>query len=447
MRALYALATSVIFAGFTAAAPARVNDSRTLGQCRAKRIELRKSLADGLIVLFGRAEQDEDLRAPFFQESNFYYLTGWREPGAILLLAPLPDDSHAPGFAARARLPREILFLPERNPDQEKWTGRKIGPEDENVRESTGFETVMRAERFEAELREFLQAYSRVYTLTDQPAAARLRQLAPLRDVSSAGPAIARLRMAKTPEEIALIQHSTDVTLAAHRAAWQRAAPGLYEYQVAASMAAVYAEAGCERSAYAPIVGSGPNSVYLHYSRNSRRMDSGEVLLMDVAAECSGYASDITRTIPVSGKFTARQREIYEIVLGAQKAAIQAVKPGMTLSKTAPNSLYKVAYDYINSHGKDLHGEPLGKYFTHGIGHHVGLDVHDASDPDIPLAPGMVITIEPGIYIPEENLGVRIEDVILVTENGPKVMSADLPREPGEVENALRHRTPAPPER
>jgi Xaa-Pro aminopeptidase len=329
------------------------------------------------------------------------------------------------------------LFLPQRNPDQEKWTGRKIAPDEEHVRENTGFDAVMPAEKFEAELRDMLQAYARIYTLTDQTASARLKQLAPLRDIANAAPGIAKLRMAKSPEEIALIQHATDVTLAAHRAAWQRAAPGLYEYQVAAAMTETYADAGCERSAYAPIVGSGPNSVYLHYSRNGRRMDAGEVLLMDVAAECAGYASDITRTIPVAGKFTARQREIYDIVLGAQKAAIAAVKPGMTLSKTAPNTLYKVAYDYINSHGKDLHGERLGKYFTHGIGHHVGLDVHDASDPGATLEAGMVITIEPGIYIPEENLGVRIEDVVVVTEHGGKVLSAALPREPGEIEKLV----------
>ncbi len=406
-------------------------------------MELRKSLRDGVIVLFGRGEQDEDLRTGFFQESNFYYLTGWQEPGAILVLAPLPDDAQAPGFAAKERFPREILFLPQRNPDQEKWTGRKIGPEDQNVREITGFEAVMPAERFESEMRDILQAYARIYTLADQPAAARLKQLAPLRDIANAGPAIARLRMSKSPEEIALIQHATDVTLEAHRAAWRRAAQGLYEYQIAAVMTETYADAGCERSAYAPIVGSGPNSVYLHYSRNSRRMDAGEVLLMDVAAECAGYASDITRTIPVAGKFTPRQREIYDIVLGAQKATIAAVKPGMTLSKTAPNTLYKVAYDYINSHGKDLHGERLGKYFTHGIGHHVGLDVHDASDPSAPLEAGMVITVEPGIYIREENLGVRIEDVVLVTEHGAKVLSAALPREPGEIEKLVGRPDPA----
>jgi Xaa-Pro aminopeptidase len=423
------------------AGPASLVDPHMIEQYRARRADLRKSLSDGVTVLFGRTEdREEDLRTGFFQESNFFYLTGWREPGAILLLAPAPEDPKAPGYAAKARFPREILFLPQRNPGQEKWTGRKLGPEDPNLREITGFDAVMPAEKFESELHNVLDAFTQIYTLKDQAAAARLGQLAPLRDLGNAAPAIARLRMHKSPEEIALIQHSTDVTLQAHRAAWRRAAPGLYEYQIAATMTAVYAEAGCERSAYAPIVGSGPNSVSLHYSRNSRRMDGGEVLLMDVAAECAGYASDITRTIPVSGRFTSRQREIYEIVLGAQKAAIAAVKPGTTLARTGSNSLYQIAYDYINSHGKDLHGEALGKYFTHGLGHHVGLDVHDASDPGAPLEAGMVITIEPGIYIAEENLGVRIEDVVLVTEHGATVLSAALPREPGEIEKSIgRH--------
>jgi Xaa-Pro aminopeptidase len=418
------------------ATPASAGDPHLLGQYRARRIELRKSLRDGVIVLFGRGEQDEDLRTGFFQESNFYYLTGWQEPGAILLLAPLPDDAQAPGYAAREQLPREILFLPQRNPDQEKWTGRKIAPDEEHVRENTGFDAVMPAEKFEAELRDMLQAYARIYTLTDQTASARLKQLAPLRDIANAAPGIAKLRMAKSPEEIALIQHATDVTLAAHRAAWQRAAPGLYEYQVAAAMTETYADAGCERSAYAPIVGSGPNSVYLHYSRNRRRMDAGEVLLMDVAAECAGYASDITRTIPVAGKFTARQREIYDIVLGAQKAAIAAVKPGMRLRADGP-SLYQVAYDYINSHGRDLHGQPLGKYFVHGLGHYVGLDVHDPGDYAAPLKAGMVITVEPGIYIPEENIGIRIEDVVVVTADGARVLSAALPREIADIEKLV----------
>jgi Xaa-Pro aminopeptidase len=158
---------------------------------------------------------------------------------------------------------------------------------------------------------------------------------------------------------------------------------------------------------------------------------------MDVGAECSYYASDITRTVPVNGKFTARQRELYDIVLGAQKAAIAAAKPGATLGRTTPNSLYQVALEYLNTHGKDRKGGALGQYFTHGIGHHVGLDVHDANDPAVPLAPGMVVTIEPGLYIPEEGIGIRIEDVILITEDGAKVLSSALPREVREVERAI----------
>ncbi len=201
-------------------------------------------------------------------------------------------------------------------------------------------------------------------------------------------------------------------------------------------MVETYQELGCERSAYAPIVGSGPNSTVLHYMSNRRRMDAGEVMVMDVGAECSDYASDVTRTVPANGKFTARQREIYEIVLGAQKAAMAAVKPGMKM-RGEGKSLQQIAYDYINSHGQDLHGEPLGKYFTHGLGHHVGLDVHDASDSNAPLKAGMVITIEPGIYIPEENIGVRIEDTVLVTETGSKNLSGALPREADEVERLV----------
>jgi len=389
----------------------------------SRRAELRKALPNGVIVLFGRMESDsDDLRSGFFQEPNFYYLTGWNQPGAVLVLEPSGDT----------------LFLPAKDPEAEKWTGSKTSAQDQNASAVTGFERVMAAPGLEAELLKLLGQYPRLFALKGTAGAAKLDKLAPLRDISDAKPAIAKLRMKKSREEIALIERATNVTLEAHRAAWERTKPGVYEYQIAATMEAVFAERGCERPAYAPIVGSGPNSIVLHYSRNKRRMDGGEILLMDVAAECAGYASDVTRTIPVGGKFSKRQKEIYEIVLGAQKAAIAAVKPGMTIGKTTPNSIYKIAYDYINTHGKDLHGEPLGKYFTHGLSHHLGLEVHDASDPHAQLEAGMVITVEPGIYIPEENLGVRIEDVVLVTDNGAKVLSAKLPREPGEIEKTIR---------
>jgi Xaa-Pro aminopeptidase len=409
------LAALVAAQGYLCAAPAGYQHRRE---------ELRKALKNGITVLFGGSAHDSsDIRSGFFQEPNFYYLTGWMEPGAILLLAP--------------NAPREILFVPRRDPDEEIWTGPKRGPDDPEIRVLTGFESVMPAESFESEFRKILEQYPRIYALADRPEAAKLKALAPLRDISNAAFEIARLRMEKSPEELQLLQHACDVTIAAHRAAWKRAAPGLYEYQIAATMEAAYFDQGCERSAYAPIVGSGPNATTLHYSRNSRRMDRGELLLMDVGAECAGYAADVTRTIPVGAKFTPRQREIYDIVLGAQNAVIAAVKPGMTIGKTTPNSLYKIAYDYINTHGKDRKGEPLGKYFTHGVSHHIGLEVHDASDTTAPLKEGMVISVEPGIYIPEETIGIRIEDVVLVTKEGARVMSGALPREAAEIERAI----------
>jgi Xaa-Pro aminopeptidase len=388
---------------------------------RARRAELSGKLHNGVLVLFGHTEKgEENIRTGFFQESNFYYLTGWQEPGAILLLTPPQDDK-----------PYAVLFLPRRQPDQEKWTGRKAGPDDANISQLTGFDTVLPAEGFESELHRQLDRYSGIYTLGAE-STSDLKALAPLRDISDAGQLIARLRMHKSSEELALIQHSIDATLEAHRAAWKRAAPGEYEYQVAAAMTAVYFDRGCERSAYEPIVGSGPNSTVLHYSRNSRRMDRGELLLMDVGAECAGYAADITRTIPVGARFSKRQREIYEIVLGAQNAVIAAIKPGLAI-----RDLSKIAREYINSHGQDLHGEPLGKYFTHGVSHHVGLDVHDATDFSQPLAEGNVITVEPGIYIPDESIGIRIEDMVEVTKDGARLMSGALPRDPGEIERAL----------
>jgi Xaa-Pro aminopeptidase len=391
----------------------------------ARRDKLRAMLRKDVLILFG-AKESEDLHYAFFQEPNFFYLTGWQQPGAILLLTPAKDG--------------DILFLPPRVPAEEKWTGRKLGPRDPNTREVTGFARVLPTTSFGTELKGLLAAYPNIFTLPADSKSPLLDEAAHGYATSDPRPFLARLRMEKSPDEIAKIQRSTDASIDAHRAAWRTIHPGEYEYQLASTMVSTYESEGCQRSAYAPIVGSGPNSAILHYSRNSRRMDAGEVVVMDVAAECDNYASDITRTVPANGKFTARQREIYNVVLGAQRAAIAAVKPGMTLGRKTPNSLYQIAFDYMNTHGKDLHGEPLGKYFTHGLSHHVGLDVHDASDARQPLKAGMVITIEPGLYVPEENIGVRIEDVVLVTATGSKVLSAALPVDPDEIERAMAQR-------
>ena len=390
----------------------------TPAEHQARRAELRKSL-NGVMVLFG-ADEPDDLHASFFQEPNFLYLSGWREPGAIILLTAQT----------------EILFLPARDSRAELYTGPKLGAENPDAPKQTGFDRVMPKSAIESAFLKALETSPRVYTISGDPRGQKLKSLAIFHDEGDAAQAIARLRMVKSLAEIDLITKSTDITVAAHLAGWKKTRPGVYEYEVAAVMANVYFEHGCERHAYPPIVGSGPNSVVLHYMTNRRRIDAGEVVVADVGAECSDYATDVTRTVPAGGKFSDRQREIYEIVLGAQKAAIAAIKPGVRLRGDAP-SLHQIAYDYINSHGKDLHGQPLGKYFVHGLGHYVGLDVHDPGDPAAPLRPGTIITIEPGIYIPEENIGIRIEDTVLVTADGCKILSAALPREIADIEKLV----------
>jgi Xaa-Pro aminopeptidase len=247
------------------------------------------------------------------------------------------------------------------------------------------------------------------------------------------------LRTVKDAGEVELIRKAVNASVAAQFAAIRAIKPGGTEREISALLQYEWGKRGCERPAYAPIVGSGLNSTVLHYSDDSGTFQGGDLVLMDAAGEYSLYASDITRTVPSSGKFSARQREIYDIVLGAQKAAIAAFQSGVShLQRNQPNSIHDVAMNYISTHGKDLHGQPLGKYFFHGLGHYVGLNVHDPGDYSVPLGPGMVFTIEPGIYIPEEKIGVRIEDMFYVDNNGTLIrLTESLPQSPDEIEKLM----------
>jgi len=393
-----------------------------LAEHRKRRAELAKAVADGVVVLFARG--GGEVRGRYFQEPNFAYLTGWRRPGAALLLAP----------------DREILFLPLRDERTETYDGPMLAAEDPKAREITGFEQVMPVTHLERELRLALERHARIYTITSRPEAERLRALAPLRQISDVRPAVARLRARKSPEELARIRRSIEVTIAAHRAAWKRLQPGVYEYQVAATLVGTFLEHGCEDAAYPPIVASGANALILHYQDNARRMEAGELLLVDAGATCNGYAADLTRTAPVSGRFTPRQRELYEVVLGALKAVIAAIRPGVVLGSRTDNvGLQKIARDYLDAHGKDAQGRPLGARFVHGIGHRVGLDVHDVYQEtlNLPLEAGDVVAIEPGVYLKEEGIGIRIEDMVLVTEQGAVLLSEALPREVADIEREL----------
>jgi Xaa-Pro aminopeptidase len=414
---------------------------------RMRRQSLANRAREGYVLLFAPKEADgpNDIYG-YRPDNNFFYLTGRTEPGAALLLAV----SAAAQSNSTAKSYLEILFLPNRNPSQEQWTGPKLGPDNPDAARITGFDRVETLDNLRSELLHLLPERSIVYT--DVPANDETSNSnVPLEWLKEANafpvgisfqdvrPMLSSLRTYKDAGEIELIRKATNASIAAQLAAMHAMKPGMTEREVSALLQYEWGKRGCERPAYAPIVGAGANSTVLHYSDDSGPIRAGDVVVIDAAGEYSMYASDITRTLPASGMFTARQREIYNVVLGAQQAAIAAFQSGKsTLLRNTPNSLHSIAYDYIDSHGKDLHGGSLGKYFVHGLSHYVGLNVHDDGDYDVKLGPGMVFTIEPGVYIPEEKLGVRIEDIFYIDVNGKLInLTESLPHTAEDVERTM----------
>ena len=420
-------------------------DRQSGADYHARREALAKT-AGGVVVLLAPLEPMESVYA-FRQENNFYYLSGVTVPGAGLLIAPATE---AQGDAP-ARAYTEILFLPPRNLRLEKYTGPKLGGDDPEAPKLTGFDRVEDMGKLPEEVTKVLANQRPViYTELPAPGSAPASEdmLGFLRHSNATvffqdvKPMLSSLRTVKDAGEIALLQKAVDASVAAHFAAMKAVRPGVKEYEISALMQYEWDKRGCERPSYAPIVGSGHNSTVLHYSENTNTMRAGDVVVIDAAAEYSMYAADITRTLPIGGHYTARQKEIYDIVLGAQEAAMAAFVSGKSmLTGDSESSLNTVAREYIKTHGKDLHGEALDKYFIHGLGHYLGLNVHDPGDYKVPLGPGMAFTIEPGIYLPEENIGVRIEDDYLVGADGKLIkLSAALPSKAEEVEKAMAGR-------
>ncbi|PYM11053.1 MAG: xaa-pro aminopeptidase [Verrucomicrobia bacterium] len=390
---------------------------------RARREALMKEIGEGVAVIFAEGEEDGD---GFRQSPDFFYLTGVSEPGAVLVLAP------------RERTYREFLLLPSRDPEAERWTGER-DPIGMALRKKYGFARIFRTGRLTGLVLD-LAAHSPVLWQISRPRSEDEKKAvdlefygkisAKLAGVSTrALPyALARMRSRHSAGEIALIQRAVRISEEGFRAAVLEIRPGGFEGRVEAEAERVWKSRGARRPAYPSIVGSGPNSTILHYPRSERIMQDGELILMDMAAEFAHYAADITRTLPVNGKFTPLQRRIYGLVLQAQKAAFAQVRPGVYFE-----DLDAVARKVMEDAG-------YGDDFIHGLGHFVGLDVHDAGAYHEPLAAGMVITLEPGIYLPEEKLGVRIEDDVLVTEGGAKFLSDGLPREADEIEKWMASR-------
>ena len=249
-------------------------------------------------------------------------------------------------------------------------------------------------------------------------------------EIRNLRPALARLRVVKDDEELARLRRAAEVSALGAAQGMRSAGPGLGEAEIQTVIEAEFHAGGAPETSFPSIVASGSNALELHYNENISTLTDGDLLLTDVGAEYAGYAGDVTRTYPISGAFTDRQRELYELVLSTQEAAIDSVRPGVTIE-----DLNRIAREHMAEHSGDLCGEETCEvFFIHGLSHHLGLDVHDPGLPNLPLAPGMVLTVEPGIYIPDEEIGIRIEDDVLVTPDGHEVLSTAAPKSVGAVE-------------
>ena len=418
-----------------------------LSEYSARRKTLMQKCKDGITVLLGAHADDFDDAARFRQRSNFMYLTGVEVPGAYLMLIPEGFSPESPA--------REILFLPPRNPYEEAWTGEQVGAGPEAV-QIFGVREVESADKFYARLFDILlsapykverpgeQTPPRLYIIAPRTTTSQqlresrfvdlILRAAPQVTMVNITPQLSEMRKVKSQPELDMIQKAIDITTLGIRAASAAIKPGGYEYEVRGEIESSFLKAGSERTGFASIIGSGQNSTVIHSNQNRKMIEPGDIVVVDVGAEHGYYNGDLSRTFPATGKFTPRQREIYQLVLDAQRAAEQFLKPGQTTMK----QLERAAIDFMKaSPVRDKHGNTVEKYFNHGIGHWMGMETHDPGDYAKPIPVGAVFTIEPGIYIPEEKIGVRIEDDYLVTETGLVKMSRDLPSEADEIEKMM----------
>jgi len=366
--------------------------------------------------------QDNDFR----QNNTFFYFTELETQDAWLLLVA--------GGADEA-----VLFLPPRDPLQERWTGLRLGPDTTAVR-LTGIARVLPTDSLDPVLSAALvRARGPLYvpldqTTRDEP---RFRDLLfSGRDVRNLRPTADSMRLVKDADEVARMRKAVDISVLGHVVAMQATRPGVWEYEIEAALEAEFRRNGADRVGYPSIVGSGPNSTTLHYDVNRRQTRDGDLIVVDAGAEWGQYTADVTRTFPVNGKFTPRQKAIYDLVLATQQAAFDSTRPGTTIAQ-----LNRVARDYMRTHSGTLCGaQTCDAYFIHGLSHWLGMDVHDVGDYSTPLKPGVVFTIEPGIYLAQEALGVRIEDDVLVTATGAEWLSAKAPKTTAEIERLMGRR-------
>jgi len=416
----------------------------TLAEFERRRAALMSSAGQGLIILF--ASPGNSGSGHFRQDNDFFYFTGSEDASAILVMIPTTRDSFL--FVPQQTDREKMMDGPNSLADQgakEKLRVREIYPvsyfEEFIARYSSHSEPVFylrlspedtigeaRSETALFTARKHRNPYNAQLPL-NQFRAELFRQLYPAVELRDITPHIDSLRMIKTSEEIAILRKNGKISAEAIKKAMLASKPGAYEYELEAAAIEVVLKNGGRGPAYPPIVGSGPNTCILHYEKNSRQMQAGELVLMDFGGELDYLTMDITRTWPVSGKFTEEQKKVYRAILEVQKACIEAFKPGVTA---------KEVQEYVARRMKEKGIDPLG--LKGGLGHLVGLSVHDVQSGELVLKEGMVMAIEPGLYFSEKNLGIRIEDTVLITKDGCEVLTADVPKEIEEIETLLARR-------
>lgn len=377
-------------------------------ECARRRLALAERIGPG--VIWVETPSGLDLER-FFQEDNFYYLTGVELPDIAMALLVDSDGS----------LLDEVLFLPPYDATFEVWNGKRLAPGRE-AEQQTGFR---RTQPMDARDEVLAGWGPQIIHVLDEVSATLPEGTTS--DDSRVKAELAQMRLVKSPYEVDCLMRAIDITAVALLNAMAEVAPGNYEYQPQGALEGTFLKLGAERPGFASIFGSGPNSVTLHYNTNRRQMQDGDLMVMDVGAKYRYYCADVTRTVPVNGRFTERQREIYDLVLAAQTAAAEAARPGMTIG-----DLDAIARKVITDGGFG----PGYTYFKHGVGHWIGLDVHDVGG-RAPIAVNTLFTIEPGIYLSDESLGVRIEDDYLMTPSGAVKLSDGVPSDPDEIEAIL----------
>jgi Xaa-Pro aminopeptidase len=414
----------------------------------ARRVNLSALVSDGVVIIsnysgsFGRARTNQE----------FYYLTGVDVPGARLILVPEKVAQKTP----KPESWKTTLYLPSEDPRGGVWDDPQLFPGEQASRE-TGIENTADLKNFYSDVSKlsnitetiYISYGSRIQSLRQLPSGLELvdeiKKILPSVNIKNLSPLINELRWKKSQKEIQVMRKACKITVDAFKEAARFTKPGIFEYEIEALVTYIFRKNGSQGPAFT-IIASGPNSCILHHEKNDRLMKNGELLKIDIGTIYESYSTDLTRTIPVSGKFSPEQRKIYEIVLRAQKKAISIVKPGVTLAE-----VHKAAMEVIDEAG-------YGQYFIHGTSH--TLNGGASSKPetqglsltgmygkykmnryfaaDNPLVPGSIFTIEPGIYIPDKNLGIRIEDDILVTEDGFENLTETAPREIDEIEKLMK---------